>query len=145
MTLYVATNVPSAVAATVLAAGSAISLTTATSANVVSASLAAGTYLIWGSVDFALAGTTETLAQAGISLTSATLPSQAGGSGLGTEPLTIVPLITTTVTATHSVKVGPTTLTLTVTTTVYLVAQATFSAGTEAASGTLFVMPLRQP
>jgi hypothetical protein len=138
-------NIVAGILSSTIAAGSAVSLTTATSANVTSLSLAAGQYLIWGTVDYTLTGATQTDCRAGLSLTSATLPTQAGGSGLGPDALCVEPFATTTVTDTNTLAIGPTTLSLTTTTTLYLVAQSTFSAGTEAAYGTLFAMPLRAP
>lgn len=114
-----------------------VSLTTATSANVTSTSLAPGKYLVWGMVDFALTGTSASEYRVGVSVTSATLQGQAGGSGMGPDPTAILPITHTTITDTLTDTAGPTVLTITVTTTVYLVAQATFSAGTVTAYGTL--------
>jgi|SRR6185437_1357265 len=127
-----------------VASGAAVSLTTATAKTVTSLNLAAGSYLVWGNVDNTLTGATTTAFVAGISLTNNTLPTQAGGSGLGTDPLSSQLVVLTTTTGTHSVDVGMTTLVLTATTTtpVYLVAQATFSAGTVAAYGTIFALAL---
>jgi len=122
---------------TTVASGSAVALTTGTTANIASKSLAPGTYLVWGIGDFTLAAATATLLQAALSVASATLPTQAGGSGLGTDPLGVEILNTTTLSATQSVTAGPTTLTIAATTTLYLVAQATFSAGTVSGYGTL--------
>lgn len=121
-----------------VASGSAVALTNATAANVTSISLPAGEWDVSGHVNFALTGATSTLHQSGISLTSATLPAQAGGSGLGPDALTQFPLPTTVLTSTYSQKVGPVRVSLTAQTTVYLVAQSTFSVGSEAAYGSLF-------
>lgn len=120
-----------------VASGAAVALTTATAANVTSLALIPGEYDLSAAVDFALAGVTGTLLQAAISLTSATLPTQPGGSGLGTDPLVLMPLITTALSATATLSISPVRLVLTATTTVYLVAQQTFSAGTTGAYGTL--------
>jgi hypothetical protein len=125
-----------------VAAGSAVSLTTVTTANVTSKSLTAGTYLIWGQVDFTMTGATSTVLQAGLSVTSATLPTQAGGSGVGTDPLAIFESFATTLTGTQCIDCGPTLLTIASTTTLFLVTQATFSAGTIAAYGTLNALQL---
>jgi hypothetical protein len=113
------------------------SLTTATTANVTSKSLTAGTYLVWGIVDFALTGVTATEFRAGVSVTSATLAGQAGGSGMGPDPTAILPITPAITTDTLNDTAGPTILTIAATTTLYLVAQATFSAGTVTAYGTL--------
>lgn len=120
-----------------VASGSPVALSTATGANVTSISLTAGDWDVSGTVNFALTGVTGTLFQAAISLTSATLSTQPGGSGLGTDPLIIVPLITTTLSATYSCSIPPVRISLAATTTVYLVAQETFSVGASAAFGTI--------
>jgi hypothetical protein len=112
-------------------------LTTATPINVTSKSFTAGTYLMWGIVDFALTAATTTEFRMGLSVVSATLPTQAGGAGIGSDALAILPLVTTTLTDTLTDQAGPTIVTLGSTTTVFLVAQATFSAGTMTAYGTL--------
>jgi hypothetical protein len=115
-------------------------LTTATPANVASKSLAPGTYLIWGIVDFALTAATSTEYRVGLSLTSATLAGQAGGGGLGPDPTSIFPFAPAITTDIVNDIAGPTIVTLAATTTVFLVAQATFSAGGITAFGTLNAM-----
>jgi hypothetical protein len=112
-------------------------LTTATPANVTSKSLAAGTYLVWGVIDFALTGATTSEFRGGLSVVSATLPTQAGGSGIGPDGLAVLPLVTTLLSDVLTDNVGPTIVTLGSTTTVFLVAQASFSAGSMTAFGTL--------
>lgn len=114
-----------------IASGSAVGLTSATPANVTSISLPAGDWDVSGNVAFtANASTTATIFQGGINTTSATLPTAPGagasmalglsvGAG-GTEPI---------------LPVGTTRITLTTTTTVYLVAQATFAVSTMSAYG----------
>lgn len=124
------------VTATVVA-GSAVSLTTATSANVTSISLTAGDWDISSFVDYVLTGATATLLQSGASLTTAVLPTQAGGSGLGTDALATDPNVKTTLTGTEQQDGGPVRLSISATTTVFLVAQATFSVGTVTAYGTI--------
>ncbi|MES3041811.1 MAG: hypothetical protein V4730_11770 [Pseudomonadota bacterium] len=120
-----------------VAAASAVALTTATGRDVTSISLTAGDWDVSGQVDFVLAGVTATLFQSGISLATNTLPSQAGGSGLGTDALTGVPLLTTILSATYAQGIAPVRISLAATTTVYLVAQAAFSVGTTTAYGTI--------
>jgi hypothetical protein len=127
-----------------VASGSAVALTTATTANITSTSLTAGTYLIWGFADWTLTAATTTIFQVAMSLTSATLSTQAGGGGLGTDPIAILPLILTTNTGTVTADCGPTRLVIAATTTLFLVTQATFSAGTVAAYGTLNAMQLNR-
>jgi hypothetical protein len=130
---------------TTKALGSAVSLTTATPANITSVSLTAGTYLVWGIVDFALTGITATEFRVGVSVTSATLASQAGGSGLGPDPTSIFPITPAITTDTINDIAGPTILTIASTTTLYLVAEATFSAGTCAGYGTLNAIQINLP
>lgn len=125
-----------------VASGSAVSLTTVTPANVTSKSLAAGSYLVWGIIDFTLSAVTATEFRGGPSVTSATLPTQAGGSGLGTDALDVLPIAPAITTDTLVIMGGPTLLTIAATTTLYLVAQATFSAGSVSAYGTLNAMQL---
>ena len=123
--------------------GLAVSLTTATTENITSISLPAGDWDVRGQVNFVLSGVTSTLHQIGISLTSATLPSQAGGSGLGTDPLVIFPLITTLLSNTLTLPAAHVRISLANTTTVYLVARSTFALGSESAYGTIFARRAR--
>lgn len=132
----VAGSVGEIITATV-ASGSATALTTATSKNVTSISVTPGDWDIWGVVDLTLTGTTSTIQEAGLSLTTNTLASQAGGSGLGTDPNDILATPFTTITGTMSLT-AETTLLISATTTLYLVANVTFSAGTVAAYGSVF-------
>lgn len=120
-----------------LATASATSLTTATAKNVTSLALTKGSWIVFRQVDFILGGTTGTEYQSGVSATTGTLPVQAGGSGIGTDPLSIIPLITTVVTDTYSQSGMPTSIVLAADTTIYLVAQATFTVGTVTACGTI--------
>lgn len=135
-------NIGEVITATV-ASASAVSLSTGTGKNVTSISLTAGDWDVSGQVDFVLAGVTATLFQSGISLATNTLPSQAGGSGLGTDPLVGVPLLTTVLSATYAQGISPVRISLSATTTVYLVAQAAFSVGTTTAYGTIFARRAR--
>lgn len=127
-----------------VASGSAVSETTATPVNVTSLSLEAGDWELSAVVDRTLTGTTATIYGAGISLTTATMPGQAGGSGLGTDALvTQSAAFGATVTGTYSTAIPPVSLSVTATTTVYLVAADTFSAGTVAVFGTLRAKRIR--
>jgi hypothetical protein len=127
-----------------VASGSAVSLAiSGTSYNVTSKSLTAGTYLIWGTIDYSLSSATVTSFNSGLSASSATLPTQAGGSGVGTDPLSIMPISPgTTVSVVYTESVGPTTFTIAATTTLYLVANATYSAGSVSAYGSLWAMQI---
>lgn len=120
-----------------VAVGSPVTVLNATGVNVTSISLTAGDWDVSGQINFILAGATSTIHQAGISLTTNTLPSQAGGSGLGTDPLMDFPLPTTVLTNTLSLAISPVRISIAATTTVYLVAQASFSVGSETAYGTI--------
>lgn len=100
--------------------GSAVTLTTATSADIASISLTAGDWDIYGSIGYTFsATTTSTNVDAGISQTSATLPSNElriqlappTGSGMQDMVLSLVPQR----------------ISLSGTTTVYLVGSATFA------------------
>lgn len=125
--------------------GSAVSLTTTISANVTSKSLAAGTYLVWAAVNFSEAAATTTYEACGVNTTTATLPTQAGGGGVGPEALTQQTLATSVATEIDVLKVGPVTVTLAATTTLYLVANATFSAGAVSVYGTLYIQQINVP
>lgn len=132
-----------------LPAGQAIGLTTATPANVASVVLSAGTYLVWGSVDATLTGASLSALIASLSLTSATLSGQNGQytpnvGRLFPEPIAQRLPNLTTATGTTGLHVGPTVLTVPAgtNTTLYLVGQATVSAGTVAAYGSLFAYQL---
>ena len=122
-----------------VASGSAVALTTATPANVTSISLSAGDWDIDGHVVFAGASATTAagdLFSTGISTTSATLPTD------GSEQPVGVPAVTTT-----SFKAGTSlikkTISLSGAATVYLVAEATFSAGTMGAYGSIVARRVR--
>lgn len=127
-----------------VALASAVSLTSTTAANVTSISLTAGDWDVDGTVDFNLAASTSvTVLAASISLTTATLGTQPGGSGLGTDP-------TTTINQAASVPGGlvvvstPTVrISIAATTTVYLVASSTFTVSTNAAYGTIRARRIR--
>jgi len=123
--------------------GSAVSLVTATAKNVVTLSLTAGDWDLRSQVDFSLSSATTSLFQAGASLTTNTLPGQAGGSGLGTDALHSLPLILTTSTTTTTLGSVPVRLSISATTTLYLVALATFSAGSVTAYGTISARRVR--
>jgi len=132
---WVVSSTPSTLTTTsaTLASGSAVALTTATAKTVTSISLAAGTWDVSGVVDFSLAGTTSVLGAsnyiAGINTTTNALGGQ--------DTYLNRPLIVTTGTGTMATDTPTRRITLATTTTVYLIAQATFSAGTVAAYGTI--------
>lgn len=112
-----------------VAAGSAVSLTTATAANITSISLTAGDWDVEGSVNFTAATATVSQKEAGISTTSATLPTD------GSEVYSGVAM--TLLSTTDSIGMARKRVNVSGTTTVYLVGQATFSAGTVSGYGTI--------
>lgn len=120
---------------TLVASGSAVSLTTATAANVANVSLTAGDWDVEGNVNLALGSATVTAESAGISLTSATLPTD------GSEVYSAVQLIVTS--ENDSITIPRKRVNVSTTTTVYLVAKATFSAGTVAAFGAITARRVR--
>lgn len=114
-----------------LASGSAVSLTTATAANVISVVLTAGDWEVSGALAFVLTGATPTSIVGSSSRISATQGRDEATAGRllnlitvsGTERLTLP-------TTPYRVAAGSTM-------TVYLVATATFSVGTATAYGTI--------
>lgn len=89
-------------------------------------------------VDFNPAGTTSvTNITASISLTSATLSGQTGGSGLGTDPTMAWNQAASVPAGVMGMEVPQVRLSITKQTTVFLVAQATFTVSTMAAYGTI--------
>lgn len=112
---------------TLVAAGSAVSLTTATAADIASISLTAGDWDVEGWVNFAATGGTTTGRVASISATSATHPIDGSQIHQGYQ--------TTTLTETTSVSLPRKRISLAATTTIYLVATGTFSAGSMAGFG----------
>ena len=121
-----------------VAVGSAVALTTGVTANVTSISLTAGDWDASGVVDHNIAvGTSVTQINSGISLTSATLAAQTGGGGLGTDPnamLTYAAMVPGAGIVQGSPLVR---ISLAATTTVFLVAQDTFTLSTISAYGTI--------
>lgn len=115
-----------------VATGASVSLTTATTANVTSLSLTAGDWDVRGAVDFTFgAATSVTNLVGGISQTSATLGAQDSFFDLATAA--VIPTA-----AKDSTFACPTIrISLAATTTVYLVAQGTFTVSTLKAYGTL--------
>jgi hypothetical protein len=110
-----------------VAVGSLVSLTTATAANVTSISLTAGDWDVEGNINVSYTAATMTAFTGGIGSTSATLPTD------GSEVQSGLTLTTTTVK--NGVTVPRKRMSLAGTTTVYLVASTTFTAGTAGAYG----------
>lgn len=117
------------ISSTVLA-GSAVPLTSNTVANVTSISLTAGDWDVWGNVGTGPAGTTTTsLLQVGISTTSGAFQTAPNGGALAYLPYSApagAPIVS---------PVGQMRLSLSATTTVYLVVYCTFAVSTNGAYG----------
>jgi len=117
------------VSATVLS-GSAVSITTATAANVTSVSLTAGDWDCRGTIANNPAGTTVTSVVAGwMSTTSATLPTSPNNGGI-----TIINSVSN-AGAAYTIPIGVERFSLSGTTTVFLSGQSTFTTSTSALYG----------
>jgi hypothetical protein len=115
-----------------LAQASATSLTDSTPVNLTSISLTAGDWDVDGALYYNPANTTQTtLFSGGVSTTSATLPSSNGIGGKALDQIAR----TSTGSGPSAYAVPTTRLSLAVTTTVYLVAQANFTVSTATAFG----------
>lgn len=123
--------------ASTVASGSAVALTTATGKDVTTLALTPGDWDVSAVVDRVLSAATATQFACGVSLAANTMPSQAGGSGLGTDPAAVQVASFTTVTGNYTQAVPPVRVSISANTTLHLVAQDTFSAGTVAAFGTI--------
>lgn len=126
-----------------VSSGAPVSLSNGAGVNITSVSLTAGDWDVSGQVDFVLSGVTATLFQSGVSFVSATLPTQVGGNGLGTDALANVPLLTTVLSATYGQGIAPVRVSITTTTPAFLVAQGSFSVGTLTAYGTVRARRMR--
>ena len=111
--------------------------TTATPITVTSIALPGGVYLISGQVEFVFATATVTQLQAGISFASATFGPQSNSGGWNGDTYTLQPFVVTAASPTISFPAGCTQPIATSSATVYLVAAATFSAGTVSIAGTI--------
>lgn len=119
-----------------------VALTTNIPANVTSIVLPTGTWKLTGNLGFNLTGATLTNAKGSFNTTSATLSGDADANGTHASSLVSEPYNTVTLTDKIVMALNPTVIENIIvptgrTTTVYLVAQATFSAGTVGAFGTL--------
>lgn len=127
-----------------VATASSVSLSSGTAKDVTTLDLTPGDWDVWGQVDRNWSGTTATIVSTGISLTADTMPTQPGGSGIGTDPLqTDTATFGTTLTGIKSQRCGPVRVSISVATTLHLVAKDTFSAGTVTAFGTITARRVR--
>ncbi len=118
-----------------VAVGSHVSLTTATAANITSISLTAGDWLVSGNANFDSSAATVTATTASIGSTSATLATD-GTEGYSNAQTTIL-------SGTDTVTLPSKRISLSGTTTVYLVGQVTFSAGTANGFGSISAVRIR--
>jgi hypothetical protein len=115
-----------------IAVGSAVTLTSGTTSDVTSISLTAGEWYVNGQVDYRAASSTSiTILTQGVSSTSATL------GGQDTFSRNVSAAFVPTASNDVGLPVRGQAISLTATTTIYLVANATFSANTLSAYGTL--------
>ena len=118
-----------------VAIGSPVSLTSATAANITSISLTAGDWDVEGNCNFKATTATVTATQCGISSTSATLPVD------GSEVYSGVQV--TVISENDSVTLPRKRISISATTTVYMVGQSTFSAGTVGGFGAMTARRVR--
>lgn len=128
-----------------IAVGSAVSGASTTNfANVTSVSLTAGDWDVSGTCDLIWTGITATVKSCGLGTTTNVQASQAGGSGIGTDPKTVtIGTFGTTLSGTDSITTPVTRVTLASTTTIYLVAGMTYSAGSFTQYGTIRARRMR--
>ncbi len=114
---------------TSLAVGSAVTFTTATAMNVITVTLTAGDWDVSGHVNFSETLASVSARSAGITTTSATIPTDGSEGENGVQ--------STIVSEKNSITINPQIIRLSATTNVYLVASATFSAGTAVGYGSI--------
>lgn len=117
-----------------VASGSAVSLTTNTAANITSISLTAGDWDVEGTATFTETTSTVSARTAGIGVTSATLPTDGSEAYCGVQSTLTSEL--------NSITLSRKRISLAAPATIYLVAKASFSAGTVASFG---VISARRP
>lgn len=118
----------------VIASGSAVSLTDATAANITSISLTAGDWDVEGNVNLLGTGATFTAGASGINTTTATLPTTGKANFVDGD---------LTGNFTEGMSLSRVRVNVSSTTTVYLVGRATFSAGTVTGYGAITARRVR--
>lgn len=118
-----------------IAVGSAASMTTATALNITSISLTAGDWDVEGNVNFTEGTATVSARSAGITSTSATVPTDGSEAYCGVQ--------STVTSETNTITLPRKRFSLSGTTTVYLVGSATFSAGTCSGFGSITARRVR--
>lgn len=122
-----------------VASGAAVSgAATTVGKNLTSVSLTAGDWDVSAACNFVGSGITATVYSCGLGTTTDTQLTDAGGGGVGTDPVaTHGATFGTTLSLTYQVPLAPVRVSLAATTTIYLVAKNTFSAGSYTMYGTL--------
>lgn len=118
----------------VIAPGSAVSLTDATAANITSISLTAGDWDVEGNVNLLGTGATFTAGASGINTTTATIPTDGKANFVDGD---------LTGNFTEGMSLARKRVNISATTTVYLVGRATFSAGTVTGYGAITARRVR--
>jgi hypothetical protein len=118
-----------------VATGSAVTMSNGTTVNTATVSLTAGDWDVSGIINYKETTSTVTARTAGITITSATIPTD------GTEGNNGVQSVVTS--EVNSITLNPQRFSLSGTTTIYLVSKATFSAGTCASYGYIHARRLR--
>jgi hypothetical protein len=148
MTLRASSHIPLAVVTNniTVPSGSAQALSSGSVTRVTNVSLGAGTWLVWATLDLTLTGATLSALQAGFSNSPISFIGQAGGSGIGPDPNSIpAALPPATTTGAIIMPLAPVVVTLASGSNIYLNVEATFSAGTVAAYGTLYYQQINLP
>jgi len=117
-----------------IAVGSAISLSTATATNLTSISLTAGDWNVWGNATFSNSGTASNF-QVGISSTSATFPDPSFVAGMSFSTFAM--------TGAFQACAPQQRISLSGTTTIYIVVQANFNTGAVTACGGVYARRIR--
>lgn len=140
----VAGNVGEYKTTTVAVAATIAGAATGVSKDITSVSLTAGDWVVTGSCNTVWTGLTATVANCGLGTTTNTLAGQAGGSGIGTDPNTIeIATFGTTLSGTKVMNAPMTRVTIAATTTIFLVANMTYSAGSFTQHGTIKAWRIR--
>lgn len=137
-------NVGELLTTTVAAGGAVACGATTAGANVTSQSLTAGDWDVSGSCNVLGSTLIGTVLSCGLGTSTNTQLTQAGGGGVGTDPLTrLVAASQTFPNSATSVIVPPTRVTLASTTTIYLVGNHTYSSGSCTQYGTIRARRMR--
>lgn len=138
------TTIGEVLTATVASGSSVAGATSTTSKNITSVTLTAGDWDVSAMCDYALSGVTATVYSCGFGTTTDTQASQAGGSGIGTDPKTIQSAtFGTTITGTYSQAIPSVQVLVPTSTVIYLVANNTYSAGSFGMYGTIRARRMR--